>query len=104
MSTEVRDSKNEVKKYTTVFIGLLILTAVTVAANNLKIGVTVGVIIALIIAIVKGSLVACNFMHLTSEKKVIYFVLILALIFFLVMMSLICISYFNVPEGLHYVS
>ena len=42
--------------------------------------------LALTIAIVKGSLVACYFMHLISEKKVVYYVLILTVLFFIVLM------------------
>jgi cytochrome c oxidase subunit 4 len=36
-----------------------------------------------VIATIKGSLVACYFMHLISEKKLIFTVLILTVIFFL---------------------
>ena len=104
MSVETHDFRNEVKRYITVFVSLLILTVITVAISILKIGITIGVILALIIATVKGALVACNFMHLTSEKKAVYFVLILALILLIVLIALICISHFDVPEGLYYVS
>ena len=37
---------------------------------------------ALIIASIKGTLVACFFMHLLSEKKLIYAVLALTVVFF----------------------
>jgi len=104
MSDEAHDIKKEVKKYWIVFAALLVLTVTTVLASNLKIGITLGVILALIIATVKGTLVACHFMHLSSEKKLIYNVLIVAVILFAVMMGLICFSHFSNPEGAIYLS
>jgi len=104
MSTETHDIRKEVKKYFIVFAALLVLTVVTVVASNLQFGVTLGVIVALIIATIKGYLVACNFMHLSSEKKVVYFVLIIAAVFLIWMMLLFYVSHFDLPEGAHYVS
>jgi len=104
MSTETHDIKKEVKKYLIVFAALLVLTVVTVSASNLEFGVTLGVIVALIIATVKGYLVACNFMHLTSEKKLVYFVLILAAICVIALMFVFFIGHYDLPEGARYVS
>jgi len=44
------------------------------------------VMLALIVASIKGSLVACYFMHLISEKVTIYWTLLVTLAFFLVLM------------------
>ena len=44
--------------------------------------------VALFIAIGKASLVACYFMHLISEKKVIFGALLLTLVFFIALMWL----------------
>jgi len=104
MSTETHDIRKEVKKYFIVFVTLLILTVVTVAVSNLQFGVTLGIIVALIIASVKGYLVACNFMHLTSENKFVYFVLILAIICLVAMMFVFVAGHYNLPEGARYVS
>ena len=41
---------------------------------------------ALIIATIKGSLVACYFMHLISEKKLILWVMLLTVSFFIVLL------------------
>jgi hypothetical protein len=46
------------------------------------------VALALLVATVKGSLVACYFMHLISEKKLIYAVLVLTAVFFIVLLAL----------------
>ena len=70
-----------IRIYITVFIALMGLTLVTVAASYLQLSVWQTIAIALFIATVKGSLVAGFFMHLISEKKVIYIVLIFAAVF-----------------------
>ncbi len=43
-------------------------------------------IVALVVATIKGSLVAMYFMHLLHERKVIYWVLMLTVIFFVFLM------------------
>jgi cytochrome c oxidase subunit 4 len=70
-----------------VFGALLVLTGATVAAWAwLDLSVPMTITLALLIALVKGSLVACWFMHLISEKKLIFMVLILTVAFFFVLM------------------
>ncbi len=71
----------EVKAYLLVFAGLAFLTIVTVAVSYLKLNIIAAVILALTIASVKAALVACYFMHLISEKKFIYAVLMLTTVF-----------------------
>lgn len=80
--------KHHVRKYIIVFTSLLGLTLVTVAVSYLNLGVVAAIIVALIIATIKGSLVAGYFMHLISEKKMIYMMLILTVVFFVVLMAL----------------
>ena len=45
------------------------------AVSYLDLSTPVAIAVALFIAVIKGSLVACYFMHLISEKKLIYAVL-----------------------------
>ena len=82
------DIKKHVRTYIAVFIGLLALTMVTVAVSYLHLNVKAAITVALVIAAVKGSLVASYFMHLLSEKKVIYATLILTAVFFVALMWL----------------
>ncbi len=82
------DIKKHVRTYIAVFVALLALTFVTVAISYLHLDVTSAVIVALIVACIKGGLVASYFMHLISEKKIIYASLILTAVFFVVLMSL----------------
>ncbi len=77
-----------VKTYIVVFVALLVLTVVTVGASYIHLSMAGTIALALVIATVKGSLVACYFMHLISEKKLIYLVLLLTALFFVVLMLL----------------
>jgi len=77
------DIKKEVKVYLMVFVGLAALTVITVAISYLHLKLFWAVAVALCVALIKGSLVACYFMHLISEKKLIYAVLILVVLFFI---------------------
>ena len=78
-----------VRTYLTVFGALLTLTLATVGAwyfLHLPLGMTIA--LALFIAVVKGSLVACFFMHLISERKLIIYILALTAVFFLALLLL----------------
>ena len=70
------DIDRHVRTYILVFVSLMALTLITVAANFLlHLSVAGTIALALVIAAIKGSLVACYFMHLISERKLIYWVL-----------------------------
>lgn len=84
----VEEIKKETRTYLLVFVALAALTVVTVAVSYLDLSFAAGVTLALIIATVKGSLVACFFMHLIDERKLVYSVLILTVIFFIALMAL----------------
>ncbi|HWP81319.1 MAG TPA: cytochrome C oxidase subunit IV family protein [Bacteroidota bacterium] len=86
--TQTIDFKKHVRTYIAVFVALMALTVVTVAVSYLHLPITAAVVVALIIAGVKGSLVASYFMHLISERKLIYWTLALTFIFFLALMLL----------------
>lgn len=66
-----------------IFLSLLVLTSLTVWASYLEVQPAAAVAIALCIAAVKGTMVILYFMHLISEKKLIYFALGLTAFFFL---------------------
>jgi cytochrome c oxidase subunit 4 len=74
--------KKEIRKYFYVFFSLAVLTAVTVWVSTFHLPIHTAVIIALVVAATKGSLVAAFFMHLISERKLIYAVLALTVFFF----------------------
>jgi cytochrome c oxidase subunit IV len=89
------DIDKHVRIYITVFVALMVLTIVTVAVSYLDLAVPVAVTVALIVATIKGSLVACYFMHLISEKKLIYAVLLATALFFAALMALPIFTHSN---------
>ena len=82
------DIDKHVRVYITVFVALMVLTLITVAVSYLDLSTPAAVSVALFIATIKGSLVAGYFMHLISEKKLIYAVLALTVVFFVALMAL----------------
>ena len=90
------DIDKHVRVYIMVFAALMVLTIVTVAVSRFHLPVPLAVTVALIVAIIKGSLVACYFMHLISEKKLIYAVLALTAFFFA---ALLALPIFTVSDG-----
>lgn len=82
----------------TVFVVLLIFTIITVAISYVDFGndlVNIG--IGLLIATFKAFLVAAYFMHLISEKKLVYTVLTFTGVFFVGLMFLTLFSYADIP-------
>src|ERR1700756_5388247 len=83
------DIQKHVKRYLFVFYALIAGTVITVAASYLPISsVALTVAIALFIACIKAFLVAGYFMHLISEKKMIYGILLATVFFFAGLMYL----------------
>ena len=89
------DIDRHVRVYITVFVALMVLTIVTVAISRVHLPVPIAVTVALVVATIKGSLVACYFMHLISEKKLILWVLALTVVFFVVLLALPAVTHSN---------
>ena len=87
-SDHAADIDRRVKIYITVFVALMALTVITVAVSRFHLPLAIAVTVALVVATVKGALVACYFMHLISEKKLIYAVLVLTAFFFAALLAL----------------
>ena len=89
------DIDKHVRIYISVFVALMVLTIVTVAVSRFHLPIPLAVTVALLVAIIKGSLVACYFMHLISEKKLILAVLILTVAFFVPLLALPVLTHEN---------
>jgi len=89
------DIDRHVRVYITVFVALMALTIITVAVSRLHLPVHIAVTVALLVATIKGSLVACYFMHLISEKKLIYAVLTVTAFFFIALLALPVVTVHN---------
>jgi cytochrome c oxidase subunit 4 len=87
------DIDKHVRTYIIVFVALMALTVITVAISYLHLPVRLAVTVALVVATIKGSLVACYFMHLISEKKLIYAVLALTAVFFAALLALPAVTH-----------
>ena len=94
-SDHAADIDRHVRVYITVFVALMVLTIITVAIARLHLPVPIAVSVALLVAIVNGSLVACYFMHLISEKKLIYAVLVRTVVFFAALLALPVVTHSN---------
>src|SRR5262245_66527872 len=92
MTDHAAEIDKHVRVYISVFVTLMVLTIVTVAVSRFHLPIHLAVTVALIVAIIKGSLVACYFMHLISEKKLIYWVLGLTVAFFAVLLALLVLA------------
>jgi len=71
------------------------LVASYVAISRLHLSTPIAVSVALLVAIVKGSLVACYFMHLISERRLILAVLVLTAVFFAALLALPALTHQN---------
>jgi cytochrome c oxidase subunit IV len=89
------DIDKHVRVYITVFVALMVLTIVTVTVSYLDLAVPIAVAVALFVATIKGALVAGYFMHLISEKKLIYAVLALTVAFFAALLALPVFTFFD---------
>ena len=78
--------KHHIKTYVLVFVALACLTVITVGISYLDLATGPAIVLALIVASIKGSLVACYFMHLIDEKVTIYWTLLATVAMFMVLM------------------
>jgi caa(3)-type oxidase subunit IV len=74
--------RREMRRYLLVLGALGVLTIVTVAISRIHLPTWQAVTLALVVATIKGSLVAAFFMHLVSERKLIFAVLLFTMFFF----------------------
>jgi caa(3)-type oxidase subunit IV len=89
----VEEAKKHMRTYAIIGVALMIGTALTVWAAFINFGSReINIIAALIIASTKGFLVAGFFMHLISEKKLIYSVLVCTVFFVAALMFLTLLS------------
>ena len=94
-SEHLADIDRHVRVYIIVFVALMALTIITVAVSYLHLPPAMAIAVALFVATIKGSLVACYFMHLISEKKLIYAVLVITAIKFVALLALPALTHGN---------
>ena len=98
MSDDHSDVSKHIRGYLIIGGTLLIGTVITVLASYLDLGHHhLNIALALVIATFKGSLVALFFMHLISERTMIYTVLGFTAFFFIGLMFLTVGAYADFP-------
>jgi cytochrome c oxidase subunit 4 len=91
--------RHHVRRYLYVFYALIFGTLITVGASYIPFGNReINIAVALFIAVCKASLVACYFMHLISERKMIYGILGFTAFFFLGLLCLTLAAYSDFPS------
>jgi len=93
--SDAESIRKQTRAYIGVFVTLMILTILTVAVSYFHMPVALAIVVALAIATFKGSLVAAVFMHLSHERKVIYWVLLLTVLFFIMLMAIPTLWHWN---------
>jgi cytochrome c oxidase subunit 4 len=89
---------HHVRRYLYVFYALIFGTVITVAAAQVHFGMHwINVAVALVIASGKAFLVAGYFMHLISERKMIYGIMAFTVFFFAGLMFLTLWSFADFP-------
>jgi cytochrome c oxidase subunit 4 len=79
--------RKHLKVYYMVFGALAVLTVITVGVAEMHfLTVPQAIVVALIVATIKASLVACYFMHLISERGMVFWILGICGLFFFVLL------------------
>jgi len=97
MSDHSSDISKHVRGYMIVGGTLIIGTILTVLASYVDLGHHWNIVLALIIATAKASLVALFFMHLISERQMIYLVLAFTAFFLVGLMFLTIGAFADFP-------
>ena len=97
MSDDSHDVSKHVRGYLIIGGTLILGTVLTVLASQVDLGHGMNIVLALVIATAKASLVALYFMHLISEKQMIYTVLGFTAFFFLGLMFITISAYNDFP-------
>lgn len=95
--------KKETKNYIMIFVIIAALTLITASLALVHLEMSTRIVIALAIATLQGTLSVCYFMHLISEKKLVYSVLILTAVFFVTLMALTLTGHHDIRTGAQFV-
>lgn len=104
MAITQQDFQSEINGYRSIFFSLVFLSAVGVGIHYLHLPTIFNIILILGVAFIQATLSVCYFMHLISERKLIFLVLILTVVFVIGMIGLILHQHFGLPEGGFHVS
>ena len=90
------DVSKHIRAYVLVGLTLIIFTGITVALSYVNFGTQkANVAVAMLVATFKAGLVAAIFMHLSSEKRMIYRILIFTVFFVLGLFFLTYLAWYD---------
>jgi len=90
------DVAKHIRLYITIGLTLLLFTGITVALSYVNFGTQkANIAVALLVATFKAGLVAAIFMHLSSEKRMIYRILIFTFFFVLGLFWLTYLAWYD---------
>jgi cytochrome c oxidase subunit IV len=90
--------KNYTRRCLLIFVAIVCGTGLMVAASFASVASTVRIALILAIAVFNAGLVSGFLMHLISERKMVYTVLIFTAIFFIGLMGLTIFAHSDVPH------
>lgn len=95
------DVQKHIKGYIAILAGLIVLTLVSVGISQLDLRAGVRVFLVLVIASIQATLSVAYLMHLNWERRFVHVLLILTLFFFLSLLFLPTLTYFDRVEYHH---
>lgn len=93
MGHDAHDIASHINKYLLIGATLVVFTIITVAISFIDFGGHNNMLVGMAVATFKASLVALIFMHLNSERPLIYKVLIFTTVFAIVLFVLFVFSH-----------
>lgn len=101
---DIHADKDEVKSHVKGSITFIFISLAIMVATNFKVGLLLLAVVALSIAFLKREYIKKYCQHLIATRNVPFWLFLITVLNVLLMIVLIYLSYFNVPEGLTYVS
>lgn len=99
MSTVQHDIQKENRWYLFIFVCLIFFLGVSLTIHYLSLPLNLSIALILGVAAIQAILSVCHLMHLLTERKAVFLVLILAACFFTIMFGSIYFGYFSLYEG-----
>ena len=93
--------RSSLVSYIVVFIVLMVLTVVTVAASRIDLGVGLNTLIAMAIAVVKATVVILWFMHVIHSPRLTWIVVIASFLWLGVLFVLTFSDYLTRPWNIY---
>jgi cytochrome c oxidase subunit 4 len=92
---DLQQTRNEVKMHLRIGVALTVMILISIGIALIPFNTALHLVIGLGIAVVMATLVMAFFMHLKGEKKFVHWTMITAAFFFVVLIALTLLAYFD---------